>query len=200
MTARTRARHTATRARAWFPSTYKPNPGPSLPCRVNVMAQRSDGVRRARRQGSTHWRVFMSAARFTSPSAGPRTASRSLMAAGHPKGPYPYCRTARGCKVASTWPRCHPADAISSFADYYRWMYPYHPGWTRIRYGNEATSPTTPKSGPNIRSGRKTPASTRALANGGITSFADPAPGSANLMGGTFVTLKEPCRGAPRSR
>jgi imidazolonepropionase-like amidohydrolase len=55
--------------------------------------------------------------------------------------------------------------------------------------GNEATSPTTPEVWAEHSVWPQDPGFTRALANGGITSL-QILPGSANLMGGRSVTLK----------
>ncbi len=55
--------------------------------------------------------------------------------------------------------------------------------------GNEATSPTTPDVWAEHSVWPQDPGFTRALANGGITSLMI-LPGSANLMGGRSVTLK----------
>jgi imidazolonepropionase-like amidohydrolase len=55
--------------------------------------------------------------------------------------------------------------------------------------GNEATSPTTPEVWAEHSVWPQDPGFSRALANGGITSL-QVLPGSANLMGGRTVTLK----------
>nr|WP_156840907.1 amidohydrolase [Novosphingobium aquimarinum] len=55
--------------------------------------------------------------------------------------------------------------------------------------GNEATSPTTPDVWAEHSVWPQDPGFTRALANGGVTSL-QILPGSANLMGGRSVTLK----------
>lgn len=55
--------------------------------------------------------------------------------------------------------------------------------------GNEATSPTTPEVWAEHSVWPQDPGFTRALANGGITAL-QILPGSANLMGGRSVTLK----------
>lgn len=55
--------------------------------------------------------------------------------------------------------------------------------------GNEATSPTTPNVWAEHSVWPQDPGFTRALANGGVTSL-QILPGSANLMGGRSVTLK----------
>lgn len=55
--------------------------------------------------------------------------------------------------------------------------------------GNEATSPTTPEVWAEHSVWPQDPGFTRALANGGVTSL-QILPGSANLMGGRAVTLK----------
>jgi len=55
--------------------------------------------------------------------------------------------------------------------------------------GNEATSPTTPEVWAEHSVWPQDPGFTRALANGGITTL-EILPGSANLMGGRSVTLK----------
>ncbi len=55
--------------------------------------------------------------------------------------------------------------------------------------GNEATSPTTPEVWAEHSVWPQDPGFTRALANGGVTSL-QILPGSANLMGGRSVTLK----------
>ncbi len=55
--------------------------------------------------------------------------------------------------------------------------------------GNEATSPTTPEVWAEHSVWPQDPGFTRAMANGGITSL-QILPGSANLMGGRSVTLK----------
>ena len=55
--------------------------------------------------------------------------------------------------------------------------------------GNEATSPTTPEVWAEHSVWPQDPGFTRAMANGGVTSL-QILPGSANLMGGRSVTLK----------
>ncbi|GAA0865205.1 amidohydrolase [Sphingopyxis soli] len=55
--------------------------------------------------------------------------------------------------------------------------------------GNEATSPTTPEVWSEHSVWPQDPGFTRALANGGVTTL-EILPGSANLMGGRSVTLK----------
>ena len=56
-------------------------------------------------------------------------------------------------------------------------------------YGNEATDPTTPEVWAEHSVWPQDPGFSRALANGGVTSL-QILPGSANLMGGRSVTLK----------
>jgi imidazolonepropionase-like amidohydrolase len=63
------------------------------------------------------------------------------------------------------------------------------PGVEANSDGNEATSPTTPEVWAEHSVWPQDPGFTRALANGGITSL-QILPGSANLMGGRSVTLK----------
>jgi imidazolonepropionase-like amidohydrolase len=63
------------------------------------------------------------------------------------------------------------------------------PGVEAHSDGNEATSPTTPEVWAEHSVWPQDPGFTRALANGGITSL-QILPGSANLMGGRSVTLK----------
>ena len=55
--------------------------------------------------------------------------------------------------------------------------------------GNEATSPTTPEVWAEHSIWPQDPGFSRALANGGVTSL-QVLPGSANLMGGRTVVLK----------
>ncbi|MEY4837176.1 MAG: hypothetical protein RLZZ475_1035 [Pseudomonadota bacterium] len=63
------------------------------------------------------------------------------------------------------------------------------PGVEAHSDGNEATAPTTPEVWAEHSVWPQDPGFTRALANGGITSL-QILPGSANLMGGRSVTLK----------
>ncbi len=63
------------------------------------------------------------------------------------------------------------------------------PGVEAHSDGNEATSPTTPEVWAEHSVWPQDPGFSRALANGGITSL-QILPGSANLMGGRSVTLK----------
>jgi imidazolonepropionase-like amidohydrolase len=63
------------------------------------------------------------------------------------------------------------------------------PGVAAHSDGNEATDPTTPQVWTEHSVWPQDPGFTRALANGGITSL-QILPGSANLMGGRSVTLK----------
>ena len=63
------------------------------------------------------------------------------------------------------------------------------PGVQAHSDGNEATSPTTPEVWAEHSVWPQDPGFTRALANGGITAL-QILPGSANLMGGRSVTLK----------
>jgi imidazolonepropionase-like amidohydrolase len=63
------------------------------------------------------------------------------------------------------------------------------PGVEAHQDGNEATAPTTPEVWAEHSVWPQDPGFTRALANGGITSL-QILPGSANLMGGRSVTLK----------
>ena len=63
------------------------------------------------------------------------------------------------------------------------------PGVPAHSDGNEATDPTTPEVWAEHSVWPQDPGFTRALANGGITSL-QILPGSANLMGGRSVTLK----------
>ncbi len=63
------------------------------------------------------------------------------------------------------------------------------PGVAAHSDGNEATDPTTPEVWTEHSVWPQDPGFTRALANGGITSL-QILPGSANLMGGRSVTLK----------
>ncbi|MCJ2187107.1 amidohydrolase [Novosphingobium sp. 2638] len=67
-------------------------------------------------------------------------------------------------------------------------VYP-SPGVSALSDGNEATAPTTPDVWAEHSVWPQDPGFTRALANGGITSL-QILPGSANLMGGRSVTLK----------
>ncbi len=63
------------------------------------------------------------------------------------------------------------------------------PGVDAHSDGNEATSPTTPEVWAEHSVWPQDPGFSRALANGGVTSL-QVLPGSANLMGGRTVTLK----------
>jgi imidazolonepropionase-like amidohydrolase len=74
-------------------------------------------------------------------------------------------------------------DAHSHLGDY------PSPGIEANSDGNEATSPTTPDVWAEHSVWPQDPGFTRALANGGITSL-QILPGSANLMGGRSVTVK----------
>jgi imidazolonepropionase-like amidohydrolase len=67
-------------------------------------------------------------------------------------------------------------------------VYP-SPSVDALSDGNEATSPTTPEVWAEHSVWPQDPGFTRALANGGVTSL-EILPGSANLMGGRSVTLK----------
>jgi imidazolonepropionase-like amidohydrolase len=74
-------------------------------------------------------------------------------------------------------------DAHSHLGDY------PSPGIEANSDGNEATSPTTPDVWAEHSVWPQDPGFTRALANGGVTSL-QILPGSANLMGGRSVTVK----------
>jgi imidazolonepropionase-like amidohydrolase len=74
-------------------------------------------------------------------------------------------------------------DAHSHLGDY------PSPGVEANSDGNEATSPTTPDVWAEHSVWPQDPGFTRALANGGVTSL-QILPGSANLMGGRSVTVK----------
>ncbi|WP_420140696.1 amidohydrolase [Sphingomonas sp.] len=63
------------------------------------------------------------------------------------------------------------------------------PGVSALSDGNEATSPTTPEVWAEHSVWPQDPGFSRALANGGVTTL-QILPGSANLMGGRSVTLK----------
>jgi imidazolonepropionase-like amidohydrolase len=67
-------------------------------------------------------------------------------------------------------------------------VYP-SPSVQALSDGNEATDPTTPEVWAEHSVWPQDPGFTRALANGGVTSL-EILPGSANLMGGRSVTLK----------
>lgn len=67
-------------------------------------------------------------------------------------------------------------------------VYP-SPGVEANSDGNEATSPTTPEVWAEHSVWPQDPGFTRALANGGVTTL-EILPGSANLMGGRSVTVK----------
>ncbi|WP_338468606.1 amidohydrolase [Novosphingobium sp. ZN18A2] len=67
-------------------------------------------------------------------------------------------------------------------------VYP-SPGVRALSDGNEATSPTTPEVWAEHSVWPQDPGFTRALVNGGVTSL-QILPGSANLMGGRSVVLK----------
>jgi imidazolonepropionase-like amidohydrolase len=74
-------------------------------------------------------------------------------------------------------------DAHSHLGDY------PSPGIEANSDGNEATAPTTPEVWAEHSLWPQDPGFTRALANGGVTSL-QILPGSANLMGGRSVTVK----------
>ncbi|AIT80195.1 amidohydrolase [Novosphingobium pentaromativorans] len=74
-------------------------------------------------------------------------------------------------------------DAHSHLGDY------PSPSVDALADGNEATSPTTPEVWAEHSVWPQDPGFTRALTNGGVTSLMV-LPGSANLMGGRSVTLK----------
>jgi imidazolonepropionase-like amidohydrolase len=63
------------------------------------------------------------------------------------------------------------------------------PGVAALSDGNEATSPTTPEVWAEHSIWPQDPGFSRALANGGVTTL-QILPGSANLMGGRSVTIK----------
>lgn len=143
-----------------FASTYKPFPGVATAIRGATVY---DG-RGGRIEGGV---VFMSGGKIT--------------AVGGPDTPIP----ADIAVLDGTGKFVTPGiiDIHSHLGDY------PSPGVEAHSDGNEATSPTTPEVWAEHSVWPQDPGFSRALANGGVTAL-QILPGSANLMGGRSVTLK----------
>ncbi len=143
-----------------YPSTYKPYPGVATAIRGATVY---DGRGKTIENGV----VFMSGGKIT--------------AVGGPDTPIPADITVLDGKGKFVTPGI--IDIHSHLGDYPSPQVDAHSD------GNEATSPTTPEVWAEHSVWPQDPGFGRALANGGITSL-QILPGSANLMGGRSVTLK----------
>ncbi|WP_416194954.1 amidohydrolase [Sphingopyxis sp.] len=143
-----------------YPSTYKPYPGQATAVR-NVTIFDGEGKR------IDNGTVFFSGGKVT--------------AVGGPDTPIP----ADIAVFDGTGKYLTPGiiDIHSHLGDY------PSPGVEAHSDGNEATSPTTPEVWSEHSVWPQDPGFTRALANGGVTAL-QVLPGSANLMGGRSITLK----------
>ncbi|MFM7377121.1 MAG: amidohydrolase [Erythrobacter sp.] len=143
-----------------FPSTYKPYPGVATAIRGATVY---DGRGKKIENGV----VFMSGGK--------------IVAVGGPDTPIPADIAVFDAAGKFVTPGI--IDIHSHLGDY------PSPGVDAHSDGNEATSPTTPEVWAEHSVWPQDPGFSRALANGGITSL-QILPGSANLMGGRSVTLK----------
>jgi len=143
-----------------FPSTYKPYPGVATAIRGATVY---DGRGKKIENGV----VFMSGGK--------------IVAVGGPETPIPADIAVYDAKGKFVTPGI--IDIHSHLGDY------PSPGVDAHSDGNEATSPTTPEVWAEHSVWPQDPGFSRALANGGITAL-QILPGSANLMGGRSVTLK----------
>jgi imidazolonepropionase-like amidohydrolase len=150
----------AASAEAPFPSTYKPYPG--VPTAL-VGATVYDGAGKLEPGGTV---LF---------------ADGKVVAVGGPELPVPAGYTIIDGTAKFVTPGI--IDVHSHLGDY------ASPAVAATADGNEATDPTTPEVWSEHSVWPQDPGFSRALANGGVTSL-QILPGSANLMGGRSVTLK----------
>lgn len=143
-----------------FPSTYKPFPGVATAIRGATIY---DGRGNRIENGV----VFMSGGKITS-VGGPGTPIPADIAVFDGTGKF----VTPGIIDIHSHLGDYPSPGVEAHSD-----------------GNEATSPTTPEVWAEHSVWPQDPGFSRALANGGITSL-QILPGSANLMGGRSVTLK----------
>ena len=143
-----------------FPSTYKAYPGISTAIR-NVTIFDGEGAR------IDNGVVFMSDGKI-SRVGGPETPIPADIAVFDGTGKY----VTPGIIDVHSHLGNYPTPSVEAHSD-----------------GNEATSPTTPEVWAEHSVWPQDPGFSRALANGGITTL-QILPGSANLMGGRSVTLK----------
>lgn len=143
-----------------FPSTYKPYPNIATAITGATIYDGKGGV-------IENGVVFMSGGKITS-IGGPDTPIPADIAVFDGTGKF----VTPGIIDIHSHLGDYPTPAVSAHSD-----------------GNEATSPTTPEVWAEHSVWPQDPGFTRALANGGITAL-QILPGSANLMGGRSVTLK----------
>ena len=150
----------AAKAEAPFPSTYKAYPGAATAIR-NVTIFDGEGNR------IDNGVVFMSGGKISS-VGGPDTPIPADIAVFDGAGKY----VTPGIIDVHSHLGDYPSPSVEAHSD-----------------GNEATSPTTPEVWAEHSVWPQDPGFSRALANGGVTTL-QILPGSANLMGGRSVTLK----------
>ncbi len=148
------------KAPAPFPSTYKAYPGVATAIR-NVTIYDGEGGK------IDNGVVFMSGGKITS-VGGPDTPIPADIAVFDGAGKY----VTPGIIDIHSHLGDYPTPSVEAHSD-----------------GNEATSPTTPEVWAEHSVWPQDPGFSRALANGGVTSL-QILPGSANLMGGRSVVLK----------
>lgn len=151
---------TVEKAPAPFPSTYKAYPGVATAIR-NVTIYDGEGGK------IDNGVVFMSGGKITS-VGGPDTPIPADIAVFDGAGKY----VTPGIIDIHSHLGDYPTPSVEAHSD-----------------GNEATSPTTPEVWAEHSVWPQDPGFSRALANGGVTSL-QILPGSANLMGGRSVVLK----------
>ena len=150
----------ATKVEAPFPSTYKAYPGIATAIR-NVTIYDGEGGK------IDNGVVFMSGGKISS-VGGPDTPIPADIAVFDGEGKF----VTPGIIDIHSHLGDYPTPSVEAHSD-----------------GNEATSPTTPEVWAEHSVWPQDPGFSRALANGGITSL-QVLPGSANLMGGRSVVLK----------
>ena len=150
----------ATKAEAPFPSTYKAYPGIATAIR-NVTIYDGEGGK------IDNGVLFMSGGKISS-VGGPGTPIPADIAVFDGAGKF----VTPGIIDIHSHLGDYPTPSVEAHSD-----------------GNEATSPTTPEVWAEHSVWPQDPGFSRALANGGITSL-QVLPGSANLMGGRSVVLK----------
>ena len=150
----------AVKAEAPFPSTYKPYPGVATAIR-NVTIFDGEGGR------IDNGVIFMSEGKISS-VGGPETPIPADIAVFDGEGKF----VTPGVIDIHSHLGDYPSPQVDAHSD-----------------GNEATAPTTPEVWAEHSAWPQDPGFSRALANGGVTSL-QILPGSANLMGGRSVTLK----------
>jgi imidazolonepropionase-like amidohydrolase len=148
------------KAPAAFPSTYKPYPGIATAIR-NVTIYDGEGGK------IDNGVVFMSGGKISS-VGGPDTTIPADITVLDGTGKF----VTPGIIDIHSHLGDYPSPAVEAHSD-----------------GNEATSPTTPEVWAEHSVWPQDPGFSRALANGGVTSL-QVLPGSANLMGGRSVVLK----------